>query len=407
MARPQAGSSSSSSTAGGDHGPTLVQKLVLLKDNMLKMVDLKMEKHPALTLRPQLLELEKKTNVPAPALFIIGSSLSVLILVLILSMEGVALAAGFTYPLLGSLKAIKMSEPVVMKFFIKYFLLYSLLNLSDTYLPIFPSLPLYYILKTLFLLWAFNPKTQGANIIYTALRPFLLPRLGIAIRAATAEASGQGGQHLKKSKKGEKAGGELVTAMVGTEGISATTATSGSNSSSSSSSGGESPTITLRIELAARGLEMPAEPERLDTLCQLRILPAGLKRGGGGGGGAGGAGKDKAERKPALDEGQWYKSRLHTSQPQDAPDWRNDPQFLRVPTLDDNVLEVLVVNKMSWKDQPLGRVRLPLKGLTFPVDTTLPLEAPHKAELAEEGAGGDDGEEGGMQGELEIHLELA
>jgi len=90
MARPQAGSSSSSSTAGGDHGPTLVQKLVLLKDNMLKMVDLKMEKHPALTLRPQLLELEKKTNVPAPALFIIGSSLSVLILVLILSMEGVA-----------------------------------------------------------------------------------------------------------------------------------------------------------------------------------------------------------------------------------------------------------------------------------------------------------------------------
>ena len=190
--------------------------------------------------------------------------------------------------------------------------------------------------------------------------------------------------------------------MVGSEGSSTTTTTS----SSSSSSGRESPTITLRIELAARGLEMPAEPERLDTLCQLRILPAGLKRGGAGAG-AGAAGRGKGERKPSLDEGQWYKSRLHTSQPQDAPDWRNDPQFLRVPTLDDNVLEVLVVNKMSWKDQPLGRVRLPLKGLTFPVDTTLPLEAPHKAEMAEEGAGEVEGEEEGVQGELEIHLELA
>jgi len=275
-----------------------------------------------------------------------------------------------------------------MKFFIKYFLLYSLLNLLDTYLPFLPSLPFYYAIKTIFLLWAFNPKTQGANVIYTILRPFLLPRLGIAFGAPTAEPSGQGGQHQpKKNKKEEKVG---ATAVVGSE-------------VSSSSSSGETPTITLRIELAARGLEKPAEPERLDTLCQLRILPAGAGAAAGGGAGAAAGGG----RKPALDEGQWYKSRLHTSQPQDAPDWRNDPQFLRVPTLDDNVLEVLVVNKMSWKDQPLGRVRLPLKGLTFPVDTTLPLEAPHKAEVEGEGAGEEGGEEGGVQGELEIHLVLA
>jgi hypothetical protein len=93
MARPKAGSGSSSSASSsprGDHGLTTMQKLVLLKDNVLKKVDHQMEKHPALTFRPQLLQLEKKVNVPAPALFIIGSSLTVLILVLILSMEGVA-----------------------------------------------------------------------------------------------------------------------------------------------------------------------------------------------------------------------------------------------------------------------------------------------------------------------------
>jgi len=273
-----------------------------------------------------------------------------------------------------------------MKFFIKYFLIYSLLNLLDAYLPFLPSLPFYNFIKFIFLLWAFNPKTQGANVIYTILRPFLLPRLGIAFGAPTAEPTGQGSQQQKKKKKEEKTG--VATAVVGSK----------ASSSSSSSSSSETPTITLRIELAARGLEKPAEPERLDTLCQLRILPAAAAAAGGAGGG----------RKPALDEGQWYKSRLHTSQPQDAPDWRNDPQFLRVPTLDDNVLEVLVVNKMSWKDQPLGKVSLPLKGLTFPVDTTLPLEAPHKAEGEDGGGEGEGGgAEGGAQGALEIHLELS
>lgn len=94
MARPKAGSGSSSSASSssprGDQGLTPMQKLVLLKDNVLKKVDHQMEKHPAMTFRPQLLQLEKKVNVPAPTLFIIGSSLTVLILVLILSMEGVA-----------------------------------------------------------------------------------------------------------------------------------------------------------------------------------------------------------------------------------------------------------------------------------------------------------------------------
>lgn len=33
--------------------------------------------------------------------------------------------------------------------------------------------------------------------------------------------------------------------------------------------------------------------------------------------------------------------------PVDEPDWRDDPQFITLPTLEDNVLEVLVINKMS------------------------------------------------------------
>ena len=90
---------------------------------------------------------------------------------------------------------------------------------------------------------------------------------------------------------------------------------------SSSSAGGA--LYTLRVELAARGLEKPAEPERLDTLCQLRVLPSG-----------------SAGRKAALDEGQWYKTPTNTTEPADEPDWRHDPQFITLPSMEDNVLEV-------------------------------------------------------------------
>jgi hypothetical protein len=54
---------------------------------------------------------------------------------------------------------------------------------------------------------------------------------------------------------------------------------------------------------------------------------------------------------------------------------------------------VLIINKMSWKDQPLGKVRLPLKGLALPIDTAVPLEDPN-------------GEGAAVQGELEVHLAL-
>lgn len=257
-----------------------------------------------------------------------------------------SLLTGFAYPLLGSLRAIKIEEAQVMKFFIKYFLLYNLINLLDSYLPL-AYIPFYPLFKLFFLLWSFSPKTQGANVVYLLLRPFLLPALGIELAPPTAEPSGQASTKGKSSKEAKK------------------TAAAAESVSS----------VTLCVKLAARGLERPPEPERLDTLCQLRVLPP------------------TSGRKAALDEGQWYKTPTNTLQPDDAPDWTHDPQRFTLPTFEDNVLEVLVINKMSWKDQPLGKVRLPLKGLVLPVDTTLPLEDPN-----------DEGN--AVQGELMVELSL-
>ena len=189
----------------------------------------------------------------------------------------------------------------------QYFLFFNALNLLDSILPL-SHLPFYFLVKLLALLWAFNPKTQGkpthppthpptqriesstsfqpthqpthppnpthpphlnlgANFLYTTARPFLLSSLGIeAGTAPTAESSAQ--QQKKKNTQSKEEKKKTL-----------------SEAAASS--------VTLHIELAARGLEKPEAPERLDTLCQLRVLPPHA-------------------RKPALDEGQWYKTPTNT-----------------------------------------------------------------------------------------------
>jgi hypothetical protein len=59
-------------------------------------------------------QLEQQINVPAPALFAGAASLFAFLFVMALGFGRVALLVGFLYPLLGTLKAVKVEEPVVM-----------------------------------------------------------------------------------------------------------------------------------------------------------------------------------------------------------------------------------------------------------------------------------------------------
>lgn len=72
------------------HSLTHMQQLQVLKEQLLKKVDAQMDKHPQFTQQALFLDLEKKLNVPAALLFIAATSLIVLVLVLVLSLEGVA-----------------------------------------------------------------------------------------------------------------------------------------------------------------------------------------------------------------------------------------------------------------------------------------------------------------------------
>lgn len=59
-------------------------------------------------------QLGQQANVPAPAIFIAVFSVLALVLVMALSLDGVALLVGFTYPLLGTLKAVNVGDQGVM-----------------------------------------------------------------------------------------------------------------------------------------------------------------------------------------------------------------------------------------------------------------------------------------------------
>ncbi len=80
------------SKTGGGGGAELthMQQLIVIKDTLLKKVEAFMDRHPQATLQVHAKKAEKVVNVPAPALFIAGSSMLVLLLVLLLSLEGVA-----------------------------------------------------------------------------------------------------------------------------------------------------------------------------------------------------------------------------------------------------------------------------------------------------------------------------
>lgn len=167
------------------------------------------------------------------------------------------------------------------KFFLKYWLLYNFLNVATLVLPPLAWVPFFPLIKLLLLLWAYNPKTQGADFLYANLRAHILPPLGIEplpqppAAAATASRKKSLGASSASTATAAAGGGGAAAAVVGDE--------------TQPGAGTAAATYTLKVELAARGLEKPPEPERLDTLCQLRVLPG-----------------PNAGRKAALDEGQWW-----------------------------------------------------------------------------------------------------
>jgi len=75
---------------------------------------------------------------------------------------------GFLYPAFESFKALEGNSVEGMQFWLTYWLVFSsfvLLEAMIDYLLFW--VPLYYLLKLVFLLWLFLPMTRGATVVYT------------------------------------------------------------------------------------------------------------------------------------------------------------------------------------------------------------------------------------------------
>jgi receptor expression-enhancing protein 5/6 len=107
---------------------------------------------------------------------LLGCAITVLLLVVLdVGSSFLSNLVGFVYPSYMSFKALQTSYSEDDRHWLTYWTVYSFVTLFDPFLEIiFSFIPMYHLFKLCFYVWLFNPKTQGAELIYQkAVKPFL------------------------------------------------------------------------------------------------------------------------------------------------------------------------------------------------------------------------------------------
>ena len=131
----------------------LQAKLDIWNQNLLKVGPIK--------------DLHLKTNLP-PIVFAVAP---ILLLVFAIALDiGASLCTctvGVIYPTIQSILALESKSADDDKQWLTYWSIYGLLVVFDQISFITNNIPYYFFLKVCFLIWLFNPATNGATIIYT------------------------------------------------------------------------------------------------------------------------------------------------------------------------------------------------------------------------------------------------
>ncbi len=115
-----------------------------------------------------------------------GAILAVLIVIQLVGLSFISNLFGF-YPIYQSFKALKSPGLDDDAAALTYWIVYGCLSLVESALDkIFFWLPLYFLLKIAFLVWCYNPNTNGAKIVY---RIFIAP-LFVGIQREVEEIKG-------------------------------------------------------------------------------------------------------------------------------------------------------------------------------------------------------------------------
>ena len=114
--------------------------------------------------------ISDKTKIP-PAYFMIATLLVlVFIVVLGIGSSFVSRLIGVLYPSIKSIQALETRNKDDDKQWLTYWCIFGLFIMLDEFAYFLLDLiPLYYFGKVCFLIWLFNPTTQGATLLYQAL----------------------------------------------------------------------------------------------------------------------------------------------------------------------------------------------------------------------------------------------
>jgi len=124
---------------------------------------------------PQLQMVEEKIKVPKLFLVLGVGLLFVIFLMCDLGGEILSNLTGLIYPALESFKTVEGGSVEQQRFWFSYWVIFGLLNSIEFIAPS-EVIPFYFVFRTAFLIWLFNPFTMGANLIYQHAIKKLLPK---------------------------------------------------------------------------------------------------------------------------------------------------------------------------------------------------------------------------------------
>jgi receptor expression-enhancing protein 5/6 len=147
----------------------------------VKKVDDYIAQYPSVTQYEKFKEIEEKTGY-SKVYFFLGAV--VLLAATIFAAGGMKLFSdllGFLYPAYCSFKALEGGKVVDgdATQWMTYWIIFSFLTLTESAAPfIVTYIKWYYLIKCVFVVWLYHPKTNGAEVIYSsAVRPYVLPML--------------------------------------------------------------------------------------------------------------------------------------------------------------------------------------------------------------------------------------
>ncbi|KNE55285.1 hypothetical protein AMAG_01195 [Allomyces macrogynus ATCC 38327] len=125
---------------------------------------------------PGMVQLEASTGVPKAYIALgVGALLASSVLFNI-GGQLVCNLIGFVYPTYASFKSIESKDKDDDTHWLTYWVVFGLFNVLEFFTDILLYwMPMYFMVKTIFLVWLFLPQTRGAERMYqSAIRPFLL-----------------------------------------------------------------------------------------------------------------------------------------------------------------------------------------------------------------------------------------